>query len=114
MLKDWEDAPAEDIWKTVTDALVAHGTSPPEAVEFIEWLVSLRVFCENLSHVIEQSPGVTASLRTQAEREWRGPVNVWPGAVVKRAAVEALEARMDAVLGRKKAGAPRKPHEIAP
>jgi hypothetical protein len=58
--------------------------------------------------VIEQSPALTASLRAQAERAWKGPVNEWPSAAVKRGAVEAFEARMNAVLGRKKVGAPRK------
>jgi hypothetical protein len=109
VLKRWDDAGAtEEIWKAITDASLANGMPPPEAAEFIEWLISTRLTYEKLSHVIEQTPAVTTRLRVQVEREWRGPVNVWPGAAGKRAAVEAHEARMDAVLGRKKAGAPRK------
>jgi hypothetical protein len=108
MLKDWEDAPAEDIWKTITDASVANGKPPPEAVEFIEWLIDTRLVCEKASHVVEQWPAEKAKLLAQADRDWKGPVSAWPNAAVKRAAVEDYEARMDAVLGRKKFGAPRK------
>jgi hypothetical protein len=109
MLKRSEDHGAtDDIWKAITHASLANGVPPPEAAEFIKWLVSTRLTYERLSHVIEQTPTVTARVLAQAEREWRGTVSMWPDAAGKRAAVEAHEARMDAVLGRKKAGAPRK------
>jgi hypothetical protein len=107
MLKDWEDAPAEKIWETITDASVANGMPPPKAVEFIEWIVVTRVNSENASQVVEQWPAEKAKRRTQAKRALKGGPNEWADAAVKGHAVEAFEAHMDAALGRKKGGAPR-------
>ena len=107
VLKRWDEhAGVETIWKTITEAQIASGLPPLEPAEFIEWLAFTRAVYEKHSDVIEQTPDVTAKLRAQADRDWKG-LEEWPRAIARRAAVEAHLASMDKILGRKKAGAPR-------
>jgi hypothetical protein len=108
MLKRGEDHGAtDDIWKAITDAAVANDKPAPEAVERIEWLINSRLKCEEASLVVEQWPAQKAKLLTQVKRAWKGPVSEWSDAAVKGGAVEDFEARMNAVLGRKKKSGPR-------
>jgi hypothetical protein len=106
VLDRWMDhGQRDDIWTDITSSSIANSTAPVSASEFIEWIVFTRLGYEQLGDVIKQVPDVYSKLRTQAERDWKADDICH--AFVKRKAVKDHAARMDVVLGRKKAGAPR-------
>jgi hypothetical protein len=107
ILDRWRDhADAEPAWDKIVQACREANSEPPPPAFFVAAILQTRRQSWQVQQRLSQADDLVSAGREQAEQDWKA--DRITEAYVKKTAVKRYVEKADAMLGRQKAGAPRK------